>query len=235
MKKIRNGYLTSRDRRILEFVDRCRVGTEDMFQRVFFSESKSRIATVSRVVRRLVRRGLLDRVTWSPGRSYVILTRRGCRAIAVPDRTPRPLTEQSLPVALAVAWHCVRTGVTRVTDREFRQRYPELWRPGLRSSIYYLTDTPRGLVLGMFLVDRGGTARRIRSKIRRLITQRDSLPAFEALIAAGRLRLTVLTGLPAQQQNIRRSLKRSTFHRVEIEVCLVPELGDILTLGPGQC
>ncbi len=227
----RNGYLTGRDRCLLEFVDRYRVGTDDMFQGVFFSEAKQRTTSVSRVVRRLIRRGLVRRVTWSPGRSYVVLTRRGCRAIAVPDRTPRPLTEQSLPAALAIAWHCVRAGVTRLTDREFRQRYPELWRPGLRSSCYYLTDTPRGLVLGMFLVDRGGTARRLRGKIRRLITQRDSLPAFEALIAGRRLRLTVLTGLPAQQQNIRRSLKRSTFHRVEIEVCLVPELGEILT-GP---
>jgi hypothetical protein len=82
----------------------------------------------------------------------------------------------------------------------------------------------------MFLVDRGGTARRIKGKIRRLITQRASLPAFSSLIEAHRFRVTVLTGLAAQQQNIRRQLGRQSFRNVEIDVVLVPELGELLTM-----
>ena len=222
-------FLTKRDRRLLDFVDRYRLATHELFGRMFFP-GPNQEATVARVVRKLVRRGFLRKVEYAACQSYVVLTRRGCRAISIADRTPRPLTEQSLPVVLAIAAYCVRAGVVRFTDREFRERYPELWRPGLRSSSYFLLDTPQGLKLGMFLVDRGGTARRIKGKIRRLITQRASLPAFSSLIEAHRFRVTVLTGLAAQQQNIRRQLGRQSFRNVEIDVVLVPELGELLTM-----
>lgn len=225
----RHSYLTRRDRQLLLFVARYRAATEALLRRALFGQS-SRRANVRRVVRRLVRQGLLEQVTLAPGQKYFVLTRRGCRAVNMSARAPRPLTEQSLPVVLAIAWFCVRTGVSRLTDQEFRQRYPELWKPGLRSSAYYLTQTPQGLKLGMFLVDRGGTPRRLKGKIRRLITQRASLPAFAALIAAKRFHITVLTGLPAQQQHLRRHLKRRFFRRVEIDVALIPELGELLTL-----
>ncbi len=229
----RKHYLTKRDRQVLLFVARYRAATEDMLRRVFFHQSPRRThaaRTVRRLVRRLVRQRLLRQVPLGLGQRYVVLTRRGCRAIKAPDRAPRPLTEQSLPVVLAIAWFCIRTGITRFTDQEFRQRYSELWKAGLRSSAYYLRETPQGLKLGMFLVDRGGTPRRLKGKIRRLITQRALLPAFAALIEAKRFYVTVLTGLPAQQQNLRRQLKRRFFRRVEVEVVLIPELGELLTL-----
>jgi hypothetical protein len=209
----RRSYLTRRDRQLLQFVERYRAATEQMLRRAVFGPS-SRRANVHRVVRRLVRQGLLRSVPFGPGQRYVVLTRRGCRQLGASDRTPRPLTEQSLPALLAIAWFCVRSGVTRFTDREFRLRYPELWKPGLRSSAYYLTQTPQGLKLGMFLVDRGATSRRLKGKIRRLITQRASLPAFAALIEAKRFYVTVLTGVATQQQNLRRQLKRRFVKRV---------------------
>ncbi len=81
----------------------------------------------------------------------------------------------------------------------------------------------------MFLVDRGGTPRRIKAKLRRILAQRRDLPAYMALIEAGRFRVTVLTGLADQQQNIRRYLGTAKFGHLEIEVALVPELGGLLT------
>lgn len=224
-----HSYLTSRDRQLLQFVARYRAATEALLRRALFVPAVKR-ANVHRVVRRLVRQGLLQQVTLAPGQAYVVLTRRGRHVLKIEDRTPRPLSEQSLPAVLAIAWFCVRSGTTRFTHSEFRQRYPELWKPGLRSSAYYLTQTPQGLKLGLFLVDRGGTPRRLKGKIRRLITQRAALPAFAALIAAKRFHVTVLTGLPAQQQHLRRHLQRRFFHRVEIDVALIPELGELLTL-----
>ncbi len=133
-------------------------------------------------------------------------------------------------MALAIAAYCVRTKIARLTDRELRQRYPELWRPGLRSSSYYLVDTPDGLKLGMFLIDRGGVPRRIRGRIRRVIAQRSSLPAFVSLMEAGRFQLTVLTGLQTHQDNIRRRLTGFPCRQAEVEVTLVPELGKLLTM-----
>lgn len=154
--------------------------------------------------------------------------------VGAPDRKPRPLTEQSFPVALAIASHCVQEGLRRLTDREFRQRFPELWRPGLRSSIYCLHGEGEGLRLGMFIVDRGGTARRIKGKLRRLLRQRETLPAFAGLIKSGRLRVTVLTGLPAQADNVRRQLGRGLYHHVVVEVAVVPDLGEWMTQGAAR-
>ena len=227
-KRKKTEYLTNRDRRILAFVDRYRVGTNRLFASDFLGGPEEE-ENAGRTVRKLVRRGLLRKIKTTPNESYVVLTRRGCRAIGVPDRTPRPLTEQSLPVVLAIASFCVRERLSRLTDREFRRKFPELWRPGLRSSIYYLLETTDGMNLGMFLVDRGVATRRINGKIRRLVAQRASLPAFESLIGAGRFRVTVLTGLPASKQNIRRRFRRLKYDRVQVDVAVVPELGEWLT------
>lgn len=225
----RKFYLTRRDRRLLDFLARYRAVTEEMLRRVFFRGS-SRKANTHRVVRRLVRQGVVHQAALRPGCRYLTLTRRGRRLLGLPARTPRPLTEQSLPAVLAIGWFCIRTGATRLTDKELRQRYPELWKPGLRSSAYFLAQTPQGLKLGLFLLDRGATPRRVKGKIRRLITQRASLPAFAALIDAKRFQITVLTGLASQRQSLLRHLKRRCFKRVEIEVALIPELGELLTL-----
>ncbi len=109
----------------------------------------------------------------------------------------RPLTEQSLPVALAVAEYCVASGYHRVTSQEFQAIYPELWWPGSRASNYVLVRTDKGLVLRMLLVDRGGAARRIRSRVRRVIAQRSRLREFSVLMKAGRFEIVVLTGSTA--------------------------------------
>jgi hypothetical protein len=223
-------YLRERDREILSFVARHRATTPEMVEELCFSETRAQRANAARVLRRLIRRRLLRKVPYAPMRSYLVITRRGLRLLGLPDRSPRPLTEQSLPVVLAIAWFCVRHKVERLTNREFRETYPELWRPALRSSNYYLTDSPDGLKLGLILVDRGGTARRIRTKIRRIIAQRSSLPHFLVLIKHHHFRLTVLTGLPAQERCIRRHLRRGSFHGVAVDTAVIPELGELLIL-----
>ena len=67
-------------------------------------------------------------------------------------RTPRPLTEQTLPVVLAVASYCVAKGLRRLTSNEFKDLYPELWRPGMRSSNYVLVDIDGKLRLELLLL-----------------------------------------------------------------------------------
>jgi hypothetical protein len=223
------GYLTRRDRNLLAFVQRYRLATEAMLAEVFFPAGNDSTPNVSRVLRRLRRQGLLRRVQYSTTQAYFVLTRRGCRALGTAPHLPRPLTEQSLPATAAIAWYCVRQQVTRFMSEEFRQRYPQLWRRGLPCSSYYLTKNDQGLVLGMFLIDRGGTPRRIKGKLRRIIAQRRNLPAYTSLIEAGRFRVTILTGLADQRQNIQRYLGRARFGRLEIDVALVPELGELLS------
>ena len=228
MKKHKR-HLTERDLAILNFVSRYRIGTEDMFSLEIFHKTTSP-KNVSRVVRRLEGRGLLRKESWDIGCAYYTLTPRGCRVLRLPPQTPRPLTEQSLPVVLAIAFYCVRHGVERLTNKEFAELYPEFWRPGLRSSSYVLVDTPVGPKLEMLLIDRGGMARRIRSRVRRVMAQRIGLPDFVSLIDAGRFRLNVLVGTAERQDKLRRYIERESFDPVEVMTTVVPELANILSL-----
>ena len=109
---------------ILEFVHRYKVTTDDMLAQRFF-DLERRNANVVRVTRKLAGRNLLRRMGFGSRDTYLVITRRGCRAIGVLDRTPRPMTEQSLPSALAIAYYCVRHRVNRWTSAEFIEVYPE--------------------------------------------------------------------------------------------------------------
>lgn len=226
MKKWKQ-HLTKRDKAVIKFVARYKAVTLDMVATRFFEGQTEKNA--GRVIKRLVDRGLLRRVPYFPPRSYVAPTGRGIRTIGFPDFPPRPLTEQSLPVALAVAWYCVQENVERFTNKEFQATFPELWRSALKSSSYYVRETDTGRRLGLFVIDRGGAARRIKGKIKRLVRQRESIPEFMDLIRARRFRVTVLTGMESQKEAIRKQLGRDSFRRVEVETAFIAELGELLT------
>lgn len=228
-RRNRRNYLTTRDGRVLAFVHRYRAVTDTMLRKAVFAADATD-ENVARVVRRLIRTGLLNRYTYHQGQSYLSLTRRGCRELSVPAQVTRPFTEQSLPPILAIAAYCVQQECERFTDREFRDRYPDLWRSGLRSSSYYLTSSPAGTVLAMFIVDRGATPRRIKGKLHRLLKQRLRLPAFAALIKCHRFRFTILVGTILQKSRLEQELKRRVWHHVEIEVAVVEEIANWLML-----
>ena len=162
--------------------------------------------------------------------TYYTATRHTAAVLNQEPRTPRPLTEQTVPVLLAIAAYCVERGIRRKTSKEFKELYPELWRPGMRSSSYVLFELDGKLRLEMLLVDQGGAAHRINSRVRRLIAQRQSLPAFRSLIKGERFRIAVLTGTPEQQQKIQNRINRRPLGPVTVSTHLIPELADLLTL-----
>ena len=220
-------HLTKRDRDLLEFIVRYRIGTCRLLKAQYF-ESNATDENVNRVLKRLERRGLIRRVIAAGGYTYCTATRRTLALLGEPPRTPRPLTEQTLPVVLAVATYCVDHEIERLTSKEFEELYPELWRPGMRSSNYVLVDIDGKLRLEMLLVDRGGAAHRIKSRVRRVLAQRRGLPKFDALMKAGRFRVTVLTGTSEQQGKIMRRVSRKPFAPIEVTALVIPELAELL-------
>ena len=82
----------------------------------------------------------------------------------------------------------------------------------------------------MLIVDRGGAARRIQSRVRRIVAQRSGLPEFVELIRSGRFQIVVLTGLPQQKAKIDRQIERNSFGTVEVVSVIVPDLAEILTM-----
>ena len=231
-------HLTPRDRRILEFVARFRVATEDAIGvRCFRSADAARDSrgsdgarNVQRVIQRLVARTCLKKQSWGKGLTYYTMATNGFVTLEMSPRSTRSFTEQSLPVALAVMFYCVRHNLDRLTLDEFQNTYPELCRAGLRSSQYVLVETPKGIKLEMLIVDRGGAARRLRSRVRRVVAQRKPMKDFWSLIQSGRFRVNILTGTETQQDKILRHLERESFEPVEVVATVVPELADILIL-----
>lgn len=221
-------HLMPRDRSIIEFIARYRIGTVDLLAAVCFRDSSRE--NVSRVLRRLEVRGLVRKIDTTNGFKYYVLTRPAFQFLGLKARTPRSLTENTLPIVLAVAIYCVQCKLCRMTSQEFVERYPELWRPGMKSSNYVLINDNGKSKLQILVVDRGGLAHRIKSRVGRIIGQRKGLPNFESLMKAGRFRITVLTGTAEQEAKIQRRLCRSTFAPVEVTTYLIPELAELLLL-----
>jgi len=228
-KQKRESRLSVRDRDILEFAERYRICTVDLVAKGVFTEVTSR-KNVSRVLHRLRQRGCLSKESWDKGFSYYRVTSRGCLAIHAPARSPRTLSEQSLPTVLATAFYCVRHGEERLTCREFASLYPNLWTSSQRSSNYVIAGTEDDLHLEMLLVDRGGAPRRIRSRVRRAIAQRLSVPDFAALMEIGRFRLNVLTATERQKDKILVQVAKDSFEPVDVVSTVVPELAEMLLL-----
>ena len=219
---------TERDMEILGFLARYRAATDQHIAQQLFHGPVDR--NLDRVMRRLESMRLVNRVRCSDQLKYFVLTRRSFRLLGLRPRTVRSLTEQSLPVVLAITSYCVTNELERKTYQEFREEYPELCRPGLRSSSYVVVDRETNPKLALLMVDRGGAARRIRSRVRRVVGQRIDTPEFEALMEDGCFRITILTGTPEQQSKIEHHVQRESFDHIEVTTALVPELADLLLL-----
>ncbi|TWU34885.1 hypothetical protein [Novipirellula artificiosorum] len=223
-------YLSKRDKRVLRFLYRYRAATQMILQEACFSKTDSD-ANGKRVLKRLESQKLIQQHRSVNGFDYVTITVRGMRTMGFPARSQRSLTEQSLPVVLAVAEYCVSMRLERQTVAEFRDLYPELWWDGARSANYVRIKSQDGVKIRMLLIDRGGAARRIRSRVNRVIAQRSRLPKFKLLIQAGRFEIVVLTGLPEQQAKIAKQIERSSFGAVAVSTALIPGLSSLLTLS----
>lgn len=220
--------LTARDRQLLEHVSRYRLATDAIFRKCYFPDVQDH-GPVRKVAGRLVARKYLREFSFGNRVSYYVLGPRGCRALDLKAREPRPFTEQSLPAALAIAYFCAARALNRLTASEFHRGYPELCRPGLRSSAYFMEDTPRGLFVGFVLIDRATPPRRMMNKIRRAIAQRYKLKKFAELMQARRFFIVVLTGFPAKKKELEEAIADKHRGPVAVRVEVVPELGALLT------
>ena len=222
--------LTERDREMLGHVARYRIATDAIFRTIFFPGVRDN-GPPRKVAVRLVESKYLREFRFKGTSCYYVLAPRGARFLGLKPKEPRPFTEQSLPGALAVAYYCATRAIKRFTAREFGERFPELCRPGLRCSNYFIEETEKGLRLGFFLLDRGTTPRRMRGKIRNVIRQRYALKPFASLIQAGRFQIIVITGYQTKQRELEADLAQRHRGPVKVRVEVVPELGSFLSGG----
>lgn len=220
--------LSDRDRSLLEFVGQYRLGTDDLFRRVFFPDVTDARA-VRKVTFRLVQQNYLRKFRLGRRLAYYVLAPRGCRLVGAKVREPVPFTEQSFPGALGAACYCVGTGVKRYTAARFLAAHPDLCRPGKCRSNYFKEEVEGRFTLGLFLFDRATSPKRMLAKVRKVIAQRYRLPAFRDLILAGRFQLVILTGYDEKCLQLDQAVRAGHRGPVRVRVAVVPELGAVLT------
>ncbi|MBX9681650.1 MAG: hypothetical protein K2X38_23075 [Gemmataceae bacterium] len=220
--------LLPRDRAILEFVARYRLATDALLHRQFFPEVQDH-GPVRKVTSRLVLQNYLREFQVAGRLSYYALAPRGCRALGLPGREPRPFTEQSLPAALAIAYFCVANRVKLFTAAEFRERFPEMCRPSLKAAGYYVEEVEGRMFLRLLLVDRAAQAEHVVRKVLSKIAQRYKLKKFASLIQNRRFAVIVLTGFAAKQRELEAALRAKHKGPVAVRVEVVPEVGAFLT------
>ena len=222
--------ISERDRKLLEFVGQYRLGTDDLFRRVFFPDVTD-LRAVRKVTFRLVQLNDLRKFQLNPKAAYYVLAPRACRLVGAKVREPVPFTEQSFPGALAAAGFCVATGAKRYTAAKFQAGHPDLCKPGQCRSNYFKEEVEGRFTLGMFLFDRATSPKRMSAKVRKVISQRYSMPAFRDLILADRFQLVILTGYTEKRLELDRTVRVGHRGPVRVRVAVVPELGDLLTGG----
>ncbi|MBA3312933.1 MAG: hypothetical protein H0T47_06530 [Planctomycetaceae bacterium] len=207
--------LSDRDQQIVEHVVRFRLTTDDVLLRRFLP-GVAGVNAVQKVTGRLAAGAWLRRQPLGNQKYYYVVGRTAAEAFRSPRRRADRFSEQTLPVAMAVLYHCAERNVWPYTEREFSLKYPDLYYAGHHRTTYFYdssTDRPR---IGCFLVDRGNTPLRLRTKLTRLIEQRYPIPKFRDLILNRRFAVRILTAFPAAREALAADLQ--AHHRGPVAV-----------------
>jgi hypothetical protein len=220
--------LSDRDRKVIEHVARFRLSTDDVLRRLFFA-GVAGVNAVQKVTGRLAADAWLRRQPLGGQRHYYVPGRRAAEAFELPRRRTGRFSEQTLPVAVAVLYHCAERNVCPYTEREFSLQFPDLYFAGHHRTTYFLDSSTGVARIATFLVDRGNSPRRLRMKLSRIIKQRYVLPNFRDLIAKRRFAVRILTAFPAAKDAIDADVQARHCGPVAVTVEVVPELAAFLT------
>lgn len=210
---------------ITEHVRRNHITTDDHLRRLDFSDRS--LKAVRRMTGSLVAEGWLKKRRLDQTHKYYQLSYRAVRKLKENKRLAEPLGVKGLMNAVGVLAFAANRGVKRYTFREFSAEYPELYRPGLPASNYYIDREGDAHRLGFIQVDYGNPPRAILKKVRRTIAHRYAIDAFRELITAGGFIVTVVTATPGKKADIEGVLgdeRGEVRFRVEVAEELTPLL-----------
>jgi hypothetical protein len=212
---------SDRDRRILDQVARYRLTTVAVVRATLLPAVQPN--AVTKVLARLVRDGRLQSFPLVGSRAYFVLSRAATRLCGVGEDRAAPLGPQALPTEAAVLQYCLAGPRRRhrLTVRELVDRLP--WLPARLRAAPHAVDADGSLEL--IRVDLGGPADHVARKCRVDVVRRLAVPEGERLVAAGRLRLVVLTPTAAKADAVRRSLAdRELPDTLTVHLTVVPDL-----------
>lgn len=168
--------------------------------------------------------GLLRRTTAPDGTHYYTATERQCLRLGAHRSAVRGRGVYALATRVGCAWFCARNGFTKLTAREFREQYPELYSRKVPSGFYFLDSSAEITRLGWVEVDTGKDARRLVRRVNHLMTTRFAIPAFAPLIQAGQFYVCCLLPSEGKRQAVQLRLDAKACGALPVRLDVVPEI-----------
>lgn len=220
--------LQDRDRNVIKHIARYRMTVKEALLRMPCFENSSE-EVVKKALGRLRRGGYVSSKPLYENRSYWHLTPRGANEALEHERLGAPLKEEPKRRAFAILSFCCLgdTPRTRLTPREFKEKFPSFYVPGDRVD-YYLDKERKVARLGYIRVDsRGLSSRwtRIIGQLHRDIQKRADRPAFRDLILQRRFAIAVLTATEEKAERLQELVDEQNFPpEIELKFHVIPEL-----------
>lgn len=185
---------------------------------------------IERLTERLAITEWLTRRRLPGGGRYFTL---GVRAAKEHDTRPvGPYGYQALVNRIGVLHFCAKLGVAIFSPSEFRERFPELSKPGHTPSHHYVDRDGDVARLGFIHVDHGRTTERLVTKMRSRIASRYRDDDFAELIQQDRFLIAIVTPTEEKTKSVLEELAERDPSTVRFRVETVPELLALLVDGP---
>lgn len=202
--------LTTKESELLDHVLLYRITVREAVARQLFPGEELLVA--DRALEELRRAGHLRAYELYPHRKYWALSPEAAAARQLDTYYAKPLAPEVLVRTFGVlAFCCLGTTPRRRLSLEtFRTRFPDLYKPQLPSSWYYVDSESGKERLGYILVDFASDVMRLVRRVRRAVGQRlgSGLPAFAALIRNGEFTVTVVTAHEEKKARLVAALKK---------------------------
>lgn len=202
--------LTTKERELLDHVLLYRITVREAVSRLFFPGEELLVA--DRALEELRRAGHLRPYELYPHRKYWALSPEAAAARQLDARYAKPLASEVLVRTFGVLAFCCLgpTPRRRLSLETFRARFPDLYKPQLPSSWYYVDSEHGQERLGYILVDFASDVKRLVRRVRKTVAQRlgSGLPAFTALIRNGEFTVTVVTAHEEKKARLAGALKK---------------------------
>jgi hypothetical protein len=171
-------------------------------------------------------RGWLVRHLLRGQEPYFVLGQPALAALGL-RRPTKALGHQALLEHYAVLLACARKRRVVITEREFRDVFPDLCEPGLSAKNFFVDGTPDVPRLGWFVVDHDKLSSRMVVKVGRKIGRilATDLPAFRHLVLDGLLAVHIVTATEGKRQNLEAAFARKRIG-VPVTVEAYPDLND---------
>lgn len=186
---------------------------------------------VGKLLRRKVFSGWLASHRLPDGSVCYTLTRRAARALGLPRRRRRGLTQEAVVQHFGTLRMCLELKIRKCSVAEFRSQFPEFLQRGLPATSYGIA--PEGRLLWL-IIDHRAKPTRLAAKSAEAVAKRERLPAFRDLIDADGF--GVLIGVPSAAKAVEVETAFNALHtpvnpRVPVRAVVVPGLASLLLQG----